>query len=69
VHKLQAELREVDGEVNAITIELKSKIKKISTSTEMKEILNRLEIKGEPVWGLSSTERDLVREARSLYYG
>jgi hypothetical protein len=31
------------------------------------DLLNRLEIKGEPVWGLSSKERDLVRAARMKY--
>ena len=37
------------------------------TVLQVKQILDRLEIKGEPVWGLSSKERDLVRSAKLKY--
>ena len=53
--------------VNSKSIELKSKIKRAISNPKVREILNRLEIKGEPVWGLSKSERDLVRTARSKY--
>ena len=46
------------------TIEIKSKMKKICTHPEFVECLNRLEIDGEPVWGLSSEERNLIIDAR-----
>lgn len=46
------------------SIEIKAAIKKLMTSTELSETLNRLEIHGEPVWGLSSTERELIETAR-----
>ena len=33
----------------------------------MRSLLNKLEIKGEPVWGLSVDERELVKEAKRKY--
>ena len=33
----------------------------------MTALLKRLELKGQPVWGLSVSERDLVKEARRLF--
>ncbi len=53
--------------VNAKTIELKSKIRKTISNPRVRELLNKLEIKGEPVWGLSSKERELVKSARQKY--
>jgi hypothetical protein len=49
------------------TIEIKSRIKKTISNPKVREMLTRLEIKGEPVWGLSSKERDLVRAAKIKY--
>ena len=46
-------------------IELKSKIQKLCTNPEVTECLNRLEWNGEPVWGLSSEERDLITGFRN----
>jgi hypothetical protein len=40
---------------------------KLIANKQMNDLLNRLEIKGEPVWGLSTKERDLVRAARERY--
>ena len=45
-------------------MEISSKIKKIMTSVDVMETLKRLEVEGEPVWGLSSEERELVHDAR-----
>jgi hypothetical protein len=64
---LDQELRSLGGVVNTRTIEIKTKIKKSISNPRVREILNRLEIKGEPVWGLSSKERDLVRAAKQKY--
>lgn len=50
-------------------IEIKSKIKKLCTQPELVECLNRLEIDGEPVWGLSSDERDMIVKARNRVSG
>ena len=50
--------------VTSKTLEISSKIKKIMTSADVMDCLNRLEVEGEPVWGLSGEERDLVHEAR-----
>lgn len=41
-------------------IELKAQIKKLMTSPEVSEALDRLEIQGEPVWGLSTEEREMI---------
>ena len=67
VDKLEADLLAYKGEVNSKTIELKARIKKTIQNPNVRAMLNRLEIKGEPVWGLSSKERDLVRAAKKKY--
>jgi hypothetical protein len=46
------------------SIEIKANIKKLMTNPELLAVLDRLETKGGPVWGLSSEERDLIIEAR-----
>ena len=72
--KIMAEVEILEGElislgniVNSRTIEIKSRIKKSISNPQVRELLQRLEIKGEPVWGLSSKERDLVRAAKMKY--
>jgi hypothetical protein len=47
-------------------IQAKANIKKKLTSRGFGELLKRLELRGEPVWGLSQTERALVKEARRM---
>lgn len=67
VISLEDLLREASNESDSPTsrtIEIKSKMKKICTQPDFVACLNRLEIDGEPVWGLSSDERDLIVEAR-----
>eukprot|EP01035_Chromulina_nebulosa_P017272 gene17272-22806_t len=61
VDNIETELQSLGPGVTAKSIELKSKLKKTVSNPQVRELLNRLEIKGEPVWGLSSQERDLVR--------
>ena len=39
-------------------------LKKLMTGDEVTELLSSLEMGGEPVWGLSTKERRLVREAK-----
>jgi len=60
---LDREHAESDG-VTGRSIEIKSSIKKLMTSHEFMESLNKLEVKGEPVWGLSTAERELIIMAR-----
>lgn len=48
-------------------IQIKASIKKKMTGREMTDLLKRLELRGQPVWGLSVTERALVKEARRLF--
>lgn len=74
VQKITAVMKELDTlegllecETDATTgrsIELKAGIKKLMTHPEVLESLNRLEIQGSPVWGLSSEERELIITAR-----
>ena len=53
------------GEISGKTIEIKSKIKKACTNPEFMESLNRLELNGEPIWGLSGDEREMIMNARA----
>lgn len=62
---LQRELEESRGEVTGKSIEINSSIKKLMTSNEVMEVMNRLEHDGEPTWGLTESEIGLVRDARS----
>lgn len=62
---LQRELEENRGEVSGKSIEISSGIKKLMTSDDVMLCMSRLEHDGEPTWGLSMAERDLVLEARS----
>jgi len=70
IYKLDAILEEEkersDSGVTGKSLEISSKIKKIMTSVDVMDCLNRLEVEGEPVWGLSSEERDLVHAARQM---
>jgi hypothetical protein len=61
---LEEEKAKTDGGVSGKTLEISSKIKKIMTSVDVMECLKRLEVEGEPVWGWSSEERELVHNAR-----
>ena len=47
------------------SIEIRSSIKKLMTSSEVMSAMTRLEHDGEPTWGLTESEMELVREARS----
>jgi len=46
-------------------IENKQTIKRLMTAPHTIALIDRLELGGQPVWGLSQVERTLVREARS----
>ncbi|CAB9497793.1 expressed unknown protein [Seminavis robusta] len=61
---LQREETENPGQVSGRSIELKNSIKKLMTNPEVLDTLNRLELNGSPVWGLSMAERQLVELAR-----
>lgn len=47
-------------------IEAKGALKRLMTGETTAALLERLEMGGEPVWGLSQKERRLVRDARAL---
>mmetsp|Transcript_47926 Transcript_47926/g.144880 ORF Transcript_47926/g.144880 Transcript_47926/m.144880 type:complete len:180 (-) Transcript_47926:149-688(-) len=57
--------KENGGQVSNRSIEIRGKIKHLVTSPDFMDCLGRLEIMGEPCWGLSSEERDLVKFARA----
>lgn len=57
---LLSEQESAAGGVTNKTIELKNSMKKLITSPDLNEALNNLEIQGEPVWGLSSEEREMI---------
>jgi hypothetical protein len=60
---LESMLNYEDGET-AKQVELKNSIKKLMTAPDFLECLNKLEVQGEPVGGLSSEEREMVVLAR-----
>ena len=62
---LQDLVEKSNGQIAGESIEMKAKIQKLCTNPEFTDCLNRLEIKGEPVWGLSGEERDMIVEARN----
>ena len=65
LYALESELREQgEDSVTSKSLELKSSIKKLMTAPEVSEALDRLEIQGEPVWGLSTDEREMIVLAR-----
>lgn len=67
---LMEEVYELEDELSGNEVELpkkiqiKAAIKKKMASRECADLLKRLELKGAPVWGLSTKEREMVREAR-----
>lgn len=67
VEHLDNEIISLGTVVNARSIEVKARRKKLICNPNVAALLDRLEMKGQPVWGLSSAERDMVREARSKY--
>ena len=69
VERLESLLRNEEEEqqstsVTSKSIEIKSSIKKLLTAKEFAEALNRLEVEGAPVWGLSTDEREMIVLAR-----
>lgn len=64
---LNSSAEDTDGNENKISgqaIELRQNIKKLMTSPDFLDSLNRLEVQGEPVWGLSVNEREMIMLAR-----
>lgn len=64
VYELEQELQAADNDMSK-KIQMKATIKKKVASRDMTDLLKRLELRGEPVWGLSTKERQLVKEART----
>jgi hypothetical protein len=46
------------------SMEIRATMKKLMTQQDFLESLNRLEVQGEPVWGLSTAEREMITLAR-----
>ena len=68
LESLESQLFDNEG-VNGKSIELKSAIKKLMTDPSVLESLNRLELEGQPVWGLSTQEREMIIMAREKVNG
>jgi hypothetical protein len=51
-------------EVSNRSIELKSKMKQLVGTPEFLQCLDRLEIQGAPIWGLTTQEHELLKAAR-----
>jgi len=68
VDTLESELYSLGNVVTSRTIEIKARIKKTISNPRVRELLTRLEIKGEPVWGLSTQERNLVKKSKERYF-
>lgn len=56
--------QQLEDGVTSKTIETKANIKKLMTAPDVLEALSNLEVNGEPTWGLSCDERDLITMAR-----
>jgi hypothetical protein len=69
IENMEIELATLGSAVTTRSIELKSAMSKAAANPNVLQLITTLEIKGEPVWGLSSKERDLVRKARAKYTG
>lgn len=68
VDRLEEALLDAAEDANAVvaprSMETKNAIKKLMTAPDFIEALNRLEVQGQPKWGLSTKERELIVEAR-----
>lgn len=64
LESLESRLLSAGSAVNNDTISLRASLKKLATKPEVTEIMERLEFKGEPVWGLSERERAVVERIR-----
>ena len=61
---MEKDQEENDGQVTNKSIELRGSIKHLVTNHEFLECLDRLEVMGQPAWGLSAREHELVVLAR-----
>ncbi len=64
---LAKDKEEHNGAVTDRSVELRGNIKHLVSSPEFMESLDRLEIQGSPVWGLSSAEHEMVCLAREKF--
>lgn len=64
VNKIEDKIANGDGSLTPAVIENKQAMKKLLTSPSTTELLDRLEMGGQPIWGLSQQERIMVKEAR-----
>ena len=64
IEKLENMVLNYGTTVDNKAIELKANLKKYVTQPKVMELLEKLEFKGEPVWGLSEQEREVVKYVR-----
>mmetsp|Transcript_34400 Transcript_34400/g.57805 ORF Transcript_34400/g.57805 Transcript_34400/m.57805 type:complete len:137 (+) Transcript_34400:196-606(+) len=53
--------------INEQSIELKAALRRKASGQQISTLLKRLEINGEPRWGLSASEREVVVNAREKF--
>jgi hypothetical protein len=67
-HLLYLDHEQNGGKVTDKSEELRGNIKRLVSSPDFTESLDRLEIKGSPVWGLTSEEHEMVALAREKFH-
>ncbi|KAJ8602931.1 hypothetical protein CTAYLR_001503 [Chrysophaeum taylorii] len=64
VAELEEAIAQTKDPLAEASIEKKQTIKRLMTSPQTVALIESLEMGGQPVWGLSQSERSLVKEAR-----
>eukprot|EP00968_Pinguiococcus_pyrenoidosus_P021920 scaffold2963_cov250-Pinguiococcus_pyrenoidosus.AAC.1 len=64
VEELETAAVAEEGSLNDVLLQNKAAVKELVTSSEMTNLLSRLEMNGQPKWGLSTREREIVKSAR-----
>lgn len=65
VAELEEGIAQANDQLSETAIEKKQTIKRLMTSPQTVALIESLELGGQPVWGLSQSERTLVKEART----
>ena len=67
INDLEEKLVGMGSDVSTESIAIKNEINRKVRNPSVKSLLERLEIKGEPVWGLSVSEREIVKDLKAKY--
>mmetsp|Transcript_22570 Transcript_22570/g.36489 ORF Transcript_22570/g.36489 Transcript_22570/m.36489 type:complete len:176 (-) Transcript_22570:339-866(-) len=64
VEALDADLRAQEEQGSPRAVQTRATLKKLLTSARTTELMKRLMMNGQPVWGLTQSERELVRSVQ-----